>query len=94
MASLALDDGGELTVLATERDRFRQALRALRQAKPGIAIDGDTDAVVWVRELGVGMQYSFASYYIFHPDLGLLGKGGARWLSPQEREFIDARMAK
>lgn len=38
-AKLTLDNGKELSVLASHADEFRQELQALRQARPGLVID-------------------------------------------------------
>lgn len=56
-AELTLDDGEKEYVLQVEADRCRRALDALRQANPGIVIDGNVDALEWPGELLVPAEY-------------------------------------
>jgi hypothetical protein len=48
-ARLALDRGYRLHVPEDDLDRFRRALEALRQARPGIVIDGNLTTPHWKR---------------------------------------------
>lgn len=49
-ARLTLDDGNDVKVLAEDFDRCDRALRALKEARPGVAIDADISALRKLRE--------------------------------------------
>ncbi|HEX7377134.1 MAG TPA: hypothetical protein VF278_08475 [Pirellulales bacterium] len=49
-ARLTLDDGDEVKVLGQDIEQCLQALRALKDARPGIRIDGDTSAISAIRQ--------------------------------------------
>jgi hypothetical protein len=57
MEALPLDHGGEVEVHLAEIDEYRRVLDALRQANPGIVIDGDRHALDSPGELLVPDEY-------------------------------------
>lgn len=58
-AILALDDGAELHIAKDDLAAWRRAIELLRQARPGIVIDGDAQGLYWSRNRWNVQSYWF-----------------------------------
>lgn len=80
--TLMLDNGYYRNVPTDEADDFRRALQALRQARPGIVIDGDANTINLRLEaeetVGTGYDFELSHYAAWLP------ASDARWMTPAE----------
>lgn len=81
--TLMLDNGYYRKVPTDEADDFRRAVEALRQARPGIVIDGDANTIHLRLEIEetVGTGYDVELCH----DASWLPASDVRWMTPAER---------